>query len=100
MRNDQPLYLDQNVQVEPLIDNWYAWPHLIPPATASRNMTGRHLKIMESYLSAPQIHAQAVKTPKMLGGPFIDYDGKRVEEIRALRDRTKRERSHLIELSD
>ena len=77
----------QNIQVEPLIDQWYAWPHLIPPATAARNITERHLKIMESYIHAPQIHANAVKNPKMLGGPFIDHDGKRVDEIRGLRDR-------------
>ena len=93
-------YLRQNVQVEPLVDQWYAWPHLVPPATTARNITHRHFKIMDSYINAPQIHANAVKNPKMLGGPFIDYGGKRVDEVRALRDRTKRERSSLIELSE
>lgn len=92
-------YLRQNIQVEPLIDQWYAWPHLIPPANAARNITERHLKIMDSYIANPQIHANAVKNPKMLGGPFIDYGGKRVDEIRALRDRIKKERAHLLELS-
>jgi L-ascorbate metabolism protein UlaG (beta-lactamase superfamily) len=99
MTNKELLYLRQNVQVEPLVDHWYAWPHLIPPATAARNITERHLKIMDSYVGAPQVHANAVKNPKMLGGPFIDYQGGRVEEIRVLRDRIKRERSHLLELS-
>jgi Diiron non-heme beta-hydroxylase N-terminal domain len=50
--NDQPLYLRPNVQVEPLLDLWYTWPHLIPPHTAARNITERHLKIMDSYISA------------------------------------------------
>ena len=99
MPNSENLYLRQNIQVEPLIDHWYAWSHLIPPATAARNITERHLKIMDSYINTPQIHAKAVANPKMAGGPFIDYGGKRVEEIRALRDRIKKERSHLIELS-
>jgi L-ascorbate metabolism protein UlaG (beta-lactamase superfamily) len=93
------LYLRPGIQVEPLFDNWYAWSYLIPPATAARNLTERHLKIMDSYINAPQVHANAVKNPKLLGGPFINYGGKRVDEIRALRDRTKRERAHLIELS-
>ncbi|MBV9761947.1 MAG: MBL fold metallo-hydrolase [Acidobacteriaceae bacterium] len=93
------LYLRQNIQLEPLIDQWYAWSHLISPATAARNITERHFKIMDSYINAPQIHANAVKNPKMLGGPFIDYDGKRVDEIRALRDRTRRDRAHLVALS-
>lgn len=99
MNAEELLYLRQNVQVEPLIDHWYAWSHLIPPATAARNITERHLKIMDSYINAPQVHASAVKNPKMLGGPFIDYDGKRVDEIRGLRDRIKRERKQLLELS-
>ena len=99
MGSPENFYLKQNVQVEPLIDQWYAWPHLIPPATAARNITERHFKIMDSYISSPQVHANAVKNPKMLGGPFIDYGGKRVDEIRVLRERIKKERPHLLELS-
>jgi L-ascorbate metabolism protein UlaG (beta-lactamase superfamily) len=98
MINDY-VYLNQNVQVEPLCDHWYAWPHLIPPATAARNITERHLKIMDSYINAPAVHASAVKNPQMLGGPFIDYGGKRVEELKVLRDQTKRQRADLIALS-
>jgi L-ascorbate metabolism protein UlaG (beta-lactamase superfamily) len=93
------MYLRHDVQIEPLIDRWYAWPYLIPPATAARTMTERHFEIMDSYISAPQIHARAIKNPNLVGGPFIDYDGKRVDEIRALRDETKRIRSHMVELS-
>jgi hypothetical protein len=98
--NDTLLYLRPNIQVEPLFDYWYAWSHLIPPATAARNLTERHFKIMDSYINAPQVHANAVKNPKLLGGPFMDYGGKRVDEIRNLRDQTKRIRPHLIELSN
>src|SRR5262245_852530 len=98
--NNNMLYLRPNIQVEPLFDYWYAWSHLIPPATAARNLTERHLKIMDSYISAPQVHANAVKNPKLLGGPFVDYGGKRVDEIRNLREQTKRARPHLIELSN
>jgi L-ascorbate metabolism protein UlaG (beta-lactamase superfamily) len=99
MSKNERFYLRQNVQVEPLVDHWYAWPHLIAPATTARNVTHRHFKIMDSYINAPQIHANAVKNPKMLGGPFIDYGGKRVEEIRALREQTRHERAQLVELS-
>jgi|ERR1044071_1887443 L-ascorbate metabolism protein UlaG (beta-lactamase superfamily) len=99
MGSPESFYLKQNVQVEPLVDQWYAWPHLIPPATAARNITERHFKIMDSYISNPQVHANAVKNPKMLGGPFIDYGGKRVDEIRTLRERIRKERAHLLELS-
>jgi L-ascorbate metabolism protein UlaG (beta-lactamase superfamily) len=96
---DEVLYLRPNVQVEPLFNHWYAWSHLIPPATAARNLTERHLKIMDSYINAPQVHAKAVKNPRLMGGPFVDYGGQRVDEIRALRDWTKQQRSDLIALS-
>jgi L-ascorbate metabolism protein UlaG (beta-lactamase superfamily) len=97
--DDRLLYLRQNVQVEPLCSQWYAWPHLIQPATEARNITERHLKIIDSYLNTPLVHANAVKNPKMLGGPFIDYGGGRLDEIRVLREKTIRERSRAIELS-
>jgi L-ascorbate metabolism protein UlaG (beta-lactamase superfamily) len=92
-------YLKSNVLVEPLVDGWYAWAHLIPPATYARNITERHLKIMESYIEAPETHEAAVRNPALLGGPFMDFKGNRVEEVKALRDRTLRERSSLTSLS-
>lgn len=98
--SDAPkLFLRQNIQVEPLVDRWYAWPHLIPPATFARNVSQRHLKIMDSYIRAPAVHAEAARDPKMNGGPFIDYDGQRVDEIKALRDQTSSERHDLLELA-
>ena len=93
-------FLNASVQAEPLVDRWYAWSHLIPPTTLARNMTQRHFKIMDSYVAAPQVHASAVANPKMLGGPFIDYGGQRVEEIRELRHATESGRKRLVELSD
>lgn len=84
---------------EPLVDGWYAWAHLIPPATAARNLTERHLRIMESYIESPETHEAAVRNPALLGGPFMDFGRNRVEEVKQLRDRTLRERSHLINLS-
>jgi len=92
-------YLRPNVMVEPLVDGWYAWAHLIPPATAARNLTERHLKIMESYIESPESHAAATKTPALLGGPFMDFKGERVEDVKRLRDRTLSGRIRLIQLS-
>lgn len=93
------LYLRPNVQLEPLVDQWYAWTYLIPPATAARNLTERHLPIMTSFIASPDVHAAAVKNPKMQGGPFIDYDSARVRDIDLLLNRTRTERHHLIALS-
>lgn len=93
-------YLKSNVVIEPLFKSWYAWPHLISPLTAALNVRGRHLKIMDSYLQSPHIHSLAVQNPKMKGGPFIDHDISRIEDIRALRDCTIDDQQALIELAD
>lgn len=93
-------FLKQNIQVEPLINRWYAWSHLVAPAPAAMNITNLHLKIMKSYISAPQVHANAVKNPAMLGGPFIDYQGGRVAEIKALLDQTTKEQAHMIRFAE
>ena len=94
------MYLKQNVQCEPLVNQWYAWTHLIAPQTAAMFIANLHLKIMRSYVAAPQIHANAVKNPAMLGGPFIDYEGGRVDEIRALATSTARDYAHMIDFAE
>ncbi len=96
---DELVYLRSNVMAEPLVDGWYAWAHLIPPVTAARNLTERHLKIMESYIAAPETHQAAVKNAALAGGPFMDFARNRVEDVKALRDRTLNRRRDLIELS-
>lgn len=92
------VFIKPNLAIEALVDNWYAWAHLISPATAAMNIRGRHLKIMNSYIQNPKIHASAVKTPKMLGGPFIDYEGKRVDEIKQLKENTQEQCADLLEM--
>ena len=93
-------YLKPTIKVEPLIWQWYAWPHLISPITAACNIVERHLKIMQSYVQNPQIHSQAVKDPKLLGGPFIDLDGQKIDEIKELINQTKKDCEQLLLLND
>ncbi len=97
--NDPHYYLRGDALVEPLIDGWYAWAYLIPPATAARNIAERHVRIMRSYVNAPSSHASAVKNPKLQGGPFVDLGRNRVEEVQSLLSRTLTERTHLLALS-
>jgi len=84
---DRKVYLKPNVVIEPLVNRWYAWSHLISPATAAMNIAERHLKIIESYLLSPNTHAEAVANPKMRGGPFMDLGGKRLDEVKSLQQR-------------
>lgn len=95
----QPLYLKQNVLTEPLFNQWYAWPSLISPATAAMFIANSHLKIMQSFVAAPQVHISALKNPAMRGGPFINYDASHVPEIKALMEKTVKEQAHMLELA-
>jgi L-ascorbate metabolism protein UlaG (beta-lactamase superfamily) len=98
MKNEL-FYLKPNVVIEPLFDRWYAWTHLISPATSAMNVVGRHMKIMNSYIQSPQIHAAAVKNPKMKGGPFMDYPVNRIEDVKKLRAETESRQSKAIEMA-
>jgi L-ascorbate metabolism protein UlaG (beta-lactamase superfamily) len=98
--NKDLFYLKPNVVIEPLIGRWYAWTHLISPATAAMNIVGRHLKIMNSYIQSPQIHAAAVRNPKMLGGPFMDYRETRVNDIKQLKEDTLVQQAASIRLAE
>ncbi|ASZ09486.1 MBL fold metallo-hydrolase [Chitinophaga pendula] len=92
------VYLKPNTVIEPLFKRWYAWSHLISPATAAMNVVGRHMKIMDSYIQAPAIHAAAARNAKMKGGPFMDYQENRVEDIKRLREATQMDQAAQIKL--
>ena len=94
------LYLKPNVLVEPLFNQWYAWTNLIAPATSSMYVTNLHLKIIQSFVTSPQLHVSALKDPANLGGPFINYGTDRANEIKALLDRTQKEQAHVIEFAE
>jgi L-ascorbate metabolism protein UlaG (beta-lactamase superfamily) len=97
--SDTRLYLRANVMAEPLIDAWYAHALLIPPATLARNLTERMLRMMDSFIASPESHRAALRNPALIGGPFMDLAADRMPEVQALRDRTLRRQSQLIELS-
>jgi L-ascorbate metabolism protein UlaG (beta-lactamase superfamily) len=94
------VYLKPNVLAEPLFNQWYAWPYLIPPATAAMYIANFHLKIMQSFVATPQVHIAALKNPAMMGGPFINYDVNRVDEIRALLEKTRKEQTPMLALAE
>lgn len=98
--NNEKVYLKQNVLAEPLLNQWYAWSGLIAPAPAAMYIANWHLKIMQSFVTNPQVHISALKNSAMMGGPFINYDASRVSDIRALLDRTTKEQAHMIEFAE
>lgn len=95
----EKVYLRGDVLAEPLFNQWYAWPSLIPPATSAMFVTNSHLKIMQSFVSAPEVHAAALRNPAMRGGPFIAYDTSRVKDVKALLEKTIKDQKHILEFA-
>ena len=99
MSTDKQVRLRPEVIAEPLVNQWYAWSYLIPPATHARYLTESQLPIMESFVNNPQVHVDALRDPEMAGGPFIQYGPERVPEIKHLLESTKQSQKHLLLLS-
>jgi L-ascorbate metabolism protein UlaG (beta-lactamase superfamily) len=93
------VYLKQNVLVEPLFNQWYAWPSLLAPATSAMFVANSHLKLMQSFVTAPQVHMAALKNPAMRGGPFINCDASKVPEIKSLLEKTVKEQAHILDFA-
>lgn len=92
-------YLRPDLKAEPLINGWYAWSFLISPisfALISRNL---HLRVLESYLKSPKLHAQAARNQDLKGGLFVDYSGD-IETMRMFVEASRRELAELVEFAD
>ena len=40
--NTAKVFLGPDIVIEPLVDQWYAWSHILAPHTGAMNMLGRH----------------------------------------------------------
>ena len=92
-----PVFLRPDVMLEPLVNQWFAVHTLVPPVSAAMMVVNKQLRIMKSFVDYPQGHAQALKTPGMAGGSFLNVDPGRVSEVRELLERTQRENPEFIE---
>jgi L-ascorbate metabolism protein UlaG (beta-lactamase superfamily) len=95
----EKVYLRGDVVAEPLFNQWYAWSSLISPASSAMFVANSHLKIMQSFVNAPEIHASALRNPAMKGGPFIAYDASRTKDVKALMEKTIKEQAHILEFA-
>ncbi|MFK8017906.1 MAG: MBL fold metallo-hydrolase [Gammaproteobacteria bacterium] len=85
MSEDSPkMYLKEEVYFEPLFNQWYAWPYLIPPVTAARFMVKSHKRVMSSFVKNYKLHILAVNQPGMEGSDFLDCREDQVADIQAL----------------
>ncbi|UXA53245.1 MBL fold metallo-hydrolase [Xanthomonas prunicola] len=87
--SDTQGYLRVNAVARPLLNHWILWDMLIPPVQSALVVAKQQLPILESYLRAPEQHAQAARDPALMGGPWINYPSPKTAEIAQLLERTR-----------
>lgn len=92
----EPRFLRSNAIIEPLVDRFYAWLHIVAPVQASMNLANVQVPLLESYLHSPQVHINASKNPELRGGYFVGVEEERSMEISGLLDTIKRERADML----
>ncbi|MGW0908534.1 MBL fold metallo-hydrolase [Streptomyces sp. NPDC002853] len=90
------IFLRSNAIIEPLVDRFYAWMHIVAPAQASMNLANVQVPLLESYLQSPQVHISASSNPALRGGYFVDVEESRAAEVGELLDTIKRERADML----
>jgi hypothetical protein len=73
--------LADSTVIEPLVNQWSAWPQLLSPVPASLHLANYQLPALASYLKDPLSHVAASRDPEMIGGPFVDLPPERAAEI-------------------
>jgi L-ascorbate metabolism protein UlaG (beta-lactamase superfamily) len=88
--------LADSTLVEPLINQWPAWSHLLSPVTASLHLLHHQIPTLQSYIKDPSLHFGLARDPKYAGSPFCDIPPYRVGEMEELLASTQeRQRSNL-----
>ncbi|HWU79154.1 MAG TPA: MBL fold metallo-hydrolase [Caulobacter sp.] len=92
-------YLRPDTKCEPLVQDWYAWCHLIAPAPMAMNFAYRYLPTLQSFVSNPAVHVSASADPTMFGGPFVSLPLAAKAEAEALRRTIERDLDEVLSLA-
>src|ERR1044071_6954101 len=91
--------LADSTVIEPLVNQWSAWPQLLSPVPASLHLANYQLPALASYLKDPLSHVAASRDPEMIGGPFVDLPPERAAEIERLLENAKGRLGAHVELA-
>lgn len=84
MSKERKYRLADSTVIEPLVQQWSAWPQLLSPIPASLHLSNYQLPALEAYLKEPLEHVRASRDPEMIGGPFVDIAPERAGEVEQL----------------
>ena len=97
---DKKWYLKEEVYFEPLFNHWYAWPHLIAPATCARHVVNTHKRIMTSFVNNFHLHLLANKEKDLAGSDYLNCTEEQLPDIRNLLAELKDKCVDLLDLAD
>ena len=97
MSSSELFYLKEDAYFEPLFNQWYAWPYLLPPVQCARYTVATHLRLMKSFVKNHQLHIAASK--QLVGGEFLYSKKEDLAEITNIIDNTEKHHQDLIELA-
>lgn len=92
--------LRSSVKIEPMIDRWHAWTHLLGPAQQAMNLAYRYLPALESFVASPSVHIAATHNPEMYGGPFVDLSIDSLGEVSAYLSDIKERRAEALRFAE
>nr|QEO74046.1 hypothetical protein [uncultured bacterium] len=99
MTRESMYRLGTSTVVEPLVNRWAAWAHLVPPVASSLHLQHYQLNLLQSYLDDPKFHVQACRDRKLRSGPFVDIPLERAPEVAALLASTRTQMADNLELA-
>jgi len=60
----------------------------------------RHIPVMESFVSAPDLHVEALKNPDLIGGPYLSCSPENVGRVESLLESTRKRSKPLLDLAE
>lgn len=101
MNSERKWFLREDVYIDPLVNQWYAWPNLIAPVQYAMYMTKTHRRLINSFVKNTELHILANQDPELAGGgEFVDCSMDQLEQIKALLQRYDTECSIYAQLAD
>jgi L-ascorbate metabolism protein UlaG (beta-lactamase superfamily) len=97
--SDETRFLRPDAIIEPLVDGFYAWLHVVTPVQAAMNLAFTQVPLLESYLQSPMVHIKASRNPELRGGFFIGIEEARSGEVRDLLTSIKRDRAEMLDFA-
>jgi L-ascorbate metabolism protein UlaG (beta-lactamase superfamily) len=91
--------LSTSTVVEPLVNRWSAWSHLISPVPSSLHLLHYQIKLLRSYLKDPKVHVNACRDVKLRSGTLVDIPAERASEVEDFLSNTENQASENIRLA-